>query len=88
MRTKAKDQIRLCDGSVMTLAEALDARLVFVDKGIGTSRKRQGERREMTVYFAYTTFQGEKYTWEIGQKLYESRVVKHGPVSAHAEDPQ
>ena len=42
----------------------------------------------MTVYFAYTTFQGEKYTWEIGQKLYESRVVKHGPVSAHAEDPQ
>lgn len=69
MKTKSKDRIKLPDGSVTTLGEALDAGVLVVLE----SRYYDPPR-----YFARTRdefFGGENaVSWEIGKTLFLSRT--------------
>jgi len=73
--TRAKDRIRLPDGREMTLGEALDAGLVWVDRKTTPHRKLEnpnGSPRMITRYMA-RSLDGSVF-WTIGQKLWESRT--------------
>jgi hypothetical protein len=79
VRIKAKDQIKLSGGEITTLGDALDRGLLYVWTGASTGRKRQGERREIVVFYAWgIDADGDLVTLPIGQKLYESRLATAG----------
>lgn len=63
MKTKAKDSIRLPDGSIMTLGEALDANLVELIESTYHDPPR---------YFARD--RAGEVSWEVGKTLYLSRT--------------
>ncbi len=65
MRTRAKDRIKLSDGNVMTLGEALDDGRVILKQDSG--KRYLAEEVGRGVY------------WDIGQKLFESRSKKAVP---------
>ena len=68
--TKATDRIRLRDGAVMTLGEALDRGLLILRKTDNMhSRSGSGMR---TAYFAEYADSGEG--WEISRGLFLSRT--------------
>lgn len=57
----------------MTLGEALDRGLAFVDWSMVPARRGD---HDSYVYFAYEVCKGDVLTWKIGQKLYDSRKGK------------
>jgi hypothetical protein len=66
---RAKDEIRLTDGVVMTLGAALDAGLLVLDKSDCWHGPRS--RAPRTAYFATLIDGGGSF--EIGKVLYMSR---------------
>lgn len=67
--TKASDRIRLNDGEVVTLGEALDRKILVLRKTDNMYSRRSGLR---TAYFAEYPDTGEG--WEISKGLYLSRT--------------
>lgn len=67
-KTRAKDRIRLANGDVMTLGEAIaNGRVVLV--ALDSWTRNTDVPRKVTRYYAR---EGDEL-WDINQKLYESR---------------
>ena len=72
-KTKIKDSIRLPDGRVMTLGEALDSGIATLRESTHYAPGREDSRGrplQVTTYGAWVGDAG----WEVGKTLYESRT--------------
>lgn len=76
--TKAKDRIRLSDGSIMTLGEALDQRLLFLK-----TTEAYGRNSTVSIRYVARETSGDLF-WEVGRSLFESRTGQ--PVGAARRD--
>jgi len=81
MKAKAADRIKLSDGTIMTLGEALDRGLMVTGTAIGNGRKY-----ELSLHYLAKEKNAPLF-WEIGQKLFESRggVANPAHVKAHLD---
>lgn len=70
--TKATDRIRLIDGQVMTLGEALDRKILVLRK-TDNMHSRRSPTGLRTAYFAEYADTGEG--WEVSKALFLSRTT-------------
>lgn len=77
-KTKIKDNIRLPDGRVMTLGEALDSGVAKLRESTHYDRRREDSQGRPLQVVTYTAWVGD-VGWEVGKTLYESRM--HGSSS-------
>jgi hypothetical protein len=71
-KVRAKDTIRLTTGEVLTLAAALDTGKVYLDTYVTWTRDTDAPR-EVRQYVARDAASRGAESWDVGQKLYESR---------------
>lgn len=72
-KTKIKDRIRLVNGDVMTLGEALDAGRVVLRASSHYHRTREDSAGRPIKVETYTAWDGDE-GWEVGETLFRSRM--------------
>ena len=72
-KTKIKDNIRLPDGRVMSLGEALDSGIAKLRESTHYDPRREDSRGRPLQVTTYNAWVGD-VGWEVGKTLYESRM--------------
>jgi hypothetical protein len=71
VKTKAKDRIKLANGDIMTLTEALDSNRLYLFKS--EHKSRAANSMKIVTTYRYYAREGDGL-WDINKTFYESRM--------------